>query len=476
MVISLAAPAFRNVVLVIADALRKDRVREEVTPYLHSLARKGVWFENAYTTINATDPSLTSIYTGRYPSSHGLIHHGKQVSDEEWRGLSSTRFLQEVLHDSSFFTGAVDILERWHKRGFERYVIPGGRAKSIISWVSKRLPASLRPFLRKIVRRGRSGGYSLPYTAEEATKAAEELVEHALKEGRRFFLLIHYWDTHVPYRVPARKGSGGGDSELYRCGPLAKCLEGVKGPWRRKLIEMFGEDTPTSVIASMYDAGARAVDNAIKELIGFFEGKGLLSDTVFIITSDHGESLGEHGIWFDHHGLYEVSVRTPLIIFSESIESIRVTFPVQNIDLMPTIASLLGIKHSVPGVEGLDLAPYVLGNEEPGETLNKRPIYLEEAYTERKLAIILDGMKYIMAPDREKAVCRYCGIIHGGLEELYDLRRDPREELNIIEESNEEAKRLRQALLRYIRRAGIRRGLAKSIWGTINKRDRDIVG
>lgn len=454
---------FRNAVLVIADALRKDRIREGLTQYLHGLARKGVWFENAYTTINATDPSLTSMYTGRYPSSHGLIHHGRQVSEDEVRGLSTARFLQEVLRGHSFFTAAVDALERWHRRGFERYVIPRGRARSIISWVSRRLPASLRPTLRKIVRRGRKGAFSLPYTAEEATKAAEELIEHAVREGRRFFLLIHYWDTHVPYRAPAIDGGGVGDSELYGCGPLARCLEGVKGPWRKKLIEMFGEDTPASTVAGMYDAGARAVDSAVKELIEFFENKGLLSDTLFIITSDHGESLGEHGIWFDHHGLYEVSVRTPLIIYSGSLGSGRVTFPVQNVDFMPTIASLLGVKHRIPGVEGIDLAPYVLGEKEPGEDLIRRPIYLEEAYTERKLAIILDGMKYIMAPDREKAVCRYCGIIHGGIEELYDLRKDPTEEHNIIRENAEEAGRLRQELSKHIRRAMIKYRVSKKL-------------
>jgi len=108
----------RKIILVVIDALRVDRVNEEIMPFLVEMSRKGVVFENAFTTINATDPALTTIYSGRYPSSLGLINHGEKVTDEEVARVSQSTFLQEVLGWEGFITIAIDLLGRWHRKGF----------------------------------------------------------------------------------------------------------------------------------------------------------------------------------------------------------------------------------------------------------------------------------------------------------------------------------------------------------------------
>ena len=452
----------RNAVLIVIDALRHDRVSPSITPFLHRLSRRGVFFRNSYSTTNATDPSFTSMYTGKYPVRNGLINHGKRVTEEEIRSVSRHTFLQEILREKGFRTGAIDFLGRWHKRGFDDYVTPEKKGKKLVKKVLNRLPDPVQRAVRSLFRRARGVKYAVPYPSSMAVAMAEELIREYVREGRRFFILIHLWDTHVPYAAQHSvdeliKGSG-----LYGCGPLKDCLSRIRGKWRDILIEMFGADTPAAEVAGRYDASAGVADESVKSFMEFMEEEGLLSDTLVLITSDHGESLGEHGIWFDHHGLYEPTVRTPLIMYSGALNHRVIEFPVQNIDLFPTLSSLLGVG-GVKGVDGVDLSPIISGGGSPGEELLNRPIYVEEAYTERKFGLIHSGFKYILAPRKEEAVCRYCGIIHGGLEELYDLRKDPGELNNIIDDNPDIAKEMRKMLKAHIKRAAIAASVMRAV-------------
>ena len=97
------------------------------------------------------------------------------------------------------------------------------------------------------------------------------------------------------------------------------CSLTSRGPWGQKLIEMFGDETTVGRIIAMYDASVRYVDSALKELVEGLEELGMLDDTLIVITSDHGESLTEHGVYFDHHGLYDVSIRVPLILYGADL-------------------------------------------------------------------------------------------------------------------------------------------------------------
>lgn len=451
----------RNCVLVIIDALRDDRVIEEVMPFTHRLAREGARFPTSYTTINATDPSFTSIYTGKYPIHHGIVNHGNRVTEKEIRRVSAHPFMQEILAERGFSTAAIDFLGRWHRRGFSDYVTPKPAGKRLALRLVGKLPSPVRSAIKKVFKKARGRKYSLPYTAAMAGDVAENLMRAYSSAGTRFFIMVHLWDTHTPY-PQVSEGAEPVKGPRHSCGTLAQCTAGIKGPWREKLLEMFGGETHPSRVVARYEQGARDADSLVRRLVSVAEELGILEDTLLIITSDHGESLGEHGIWFDHHGLYEVTARTPLIFYSPSIPAKEVTATAQNIDIMPTTLSLLGVRGVPKDIDGADLSPYITGTEEPPEDLINRPIFLEEAHTERKFALVHNGYKYIMALNKEAATCRYCGIVHGGLEELYDLRKDPGEMNDIVDSNRDIAEEMRKAIMKHLRTAGLRTAVLRA--------------
>ena len=114
---------------------------------------------------------------------------------------------------------------------------------------------------------------------------------------------------------------------------------------------------------------------------------GVFDETLLIITSDHGESLTEHSIFFDHHGLYDVTIRVPLILYSDALpKGRRFRAHVQHIDLTPTILNLLNIKTEIY-FEGLNLLPLIFEDIEDEPTTLRDFVYVEESYTQRKFTL-----------------------------------------------------------------------------------------
>ena len=163
-------------------------------------------FKNAYSTTNATDPSLTSIYTGKYPRHAGLVNHGVRIKPHEIHSLNYSIFLQEILLAYGYVTIAIDTLHRWHRRGFKYYIDPtqvhikGGKSvlKKIIhrSIKLENLWLKIVPFLSS-----KRGLFSKP-TAKHVTELALYMLKRQANYKKPFFLLIHYWDTHTPYIPP----------------------------------------------------------------------------------------------------------------------------------------------------------------------------------------------------------------------------------------------------------------------------------
>jgi len=150
---------------------------------------------------------------------------------------------------------------------------------------------------------------------------------------------------------------------------------------------------------------------------------------LIIITSDHGESLTEHEIFFDHHGLYEVTTQVPLILHNPNLfpRPKRIKGMIQHVDLVPTLRDYLGINSEDPGFDGTSMRPLIDGEEE-----NIRKFaFFEESYVQRKIGWRNETHKYIYAPDGI-GMCNYCQKVHAGVEELYDLKKDPQEMDNLV--------------------------------------------
>ena len=434
----------KNIVLIGIDALRADHLgcyayNKETSPNIDNLAKKGITFENAFSCINTTDPSFTTILSGKYPISHGIRNHGEKVTNSMLQNFykQKIKFLSEILRDNGYKTVGMDWLGRWHKKGFEYYLgdAPQKRHLKILSKIVNQLPDTFSDKINKIYRRATSSKSSL-------TDKSLELINNCNKP---FFLFIHYWDVHTPYNAPESiynelkpRGDGQELEELF--------VNIRNEKWKEYLLKAAGKATTAEEVSAMYDSAIKYVDQEIGRLVKYFKEQGIYENTIFVITSDHGESLIEHGIFFDHHGLYDESIHIPLIFNNLPVEGKRIKGFVQHVDIVPTLLDILNIPFKESEFDGITLVPTIRGEVNSLRSF----IVAEESYTENKIAIRTNKWKYIYSPSKDAATCRFCGVIHGGIEELYHLGSDPKEMQNIVEEKPEIAKILRKNLFDWL--------------------------
>ncbi|HKT80397.1 MAG TPA: sulfatase-like hydrolase/transferase [Vicinamibacterales bacterium] len=354
-----SAPVNGPIVLVSVDSLRADRLpiygyKAGSTPALDRLAADGVVFDRAYAHVPLTLPAHASILTGRLPYETGVRDNVGSVVKPD------ERLISEVLRDRGFATGAVVssyLLRR------ETGINQG------FSFFDDTLPLANPDDPETLVR-------SLTRPGLEAERAAERWLNTA--DSSRLFLFLHL-DEPLPDEA---EGDG--------------------------------------AQANLYDKRVAAADAAIARLVRYLKAHQLYDQSTIIIVADHGEGLGDHGE--QEHGLlvYDENLRVPLIVKQAAGEGAgrRIKYPVQQIDLAPTILDLA----KAPGsgaLPGQSLTPLLEG----GSSAEPRTIYAESLYALHHfgwsgLLSLTDG--------------RY-RFISGPVEELYDLDTDPGENQNLID-------------------------------------------
>lgn len=406
-----------NIILIAIDTLSARHMScygytRHTTPFIDEYVKHGVLFQSLYCQAIPTQPAYTSVYTGQYAITHGIVGHGG-VRDLT-RG---TPVLPGILEENGYTTCAVDNLyaqKEWFARGYEFYINPS-----------------------------RQGQYAQVVPCEQYNARAIPWIRSHANE--KFFLFVHYWDPHTPYLPP----------EQYRhlfyngdpCDPKNRSLEGL---WMPPYGEYFGkmwkvwfdqlipgsEITDAEYIVALYDSEIRHVDDGLRELLGTLEELDLVDETLVVIFSDHGEMMYKPGIYFDHHGLYDDDIHVPLIIRWPKVKprEIRVPHLVQHIDIAPTILDMAGIP-APDSIEGKSLVPHVNGELDD-------PIYpflvAEECTRMMKWGIRTEQYKYILSREQD-----YRG---GPMRELYDLMSDPHEMTNIVEKCPDIARELEDML------------------------------
>ena len=458
-----------NVILIVIDAVRAKELgcyggSDQISPNIDRLAKEGVLFENAYCCVNATDPSLTTIFTGQYPIHHGILKHGPQIEKDEIQSFfkNNPKTISTILKSQGYITLAVDWLGRWHRIGYDYYTgivkensnlsgetqeykESGNLQRYLVSKLQRfpRLFRLAKTFNYKILRkRAKEESPALIFgDADTVTNKAKKLIHE--NRDKDFFIFVHYWDTHSPYYCPssyAKRYYNPADDKNTE-----EIAKEIKNPERRDVIKNLG--TSVNEIIARYKGAIEFVDGKIGEIVEMLGDLDILDQTLLIVTSDHGESLTEHGIYFDHHGLYDPEIRVPLILKHPNIKNKRIEGFVQHIDILPTILDILGLQ--IKGeFDGKSLLPLI--NGEVSEIRNRDFVFVEEAHTQRKMSIRTTKYKYIKSLSKQEAICKYCGIIHGGLEELYDLECDPGETKNIINDYPEVAKVMSEKISDFI--------------------------
>jgi len=449
-----------NILFIIIDALRARNVgcygyKKAITPNIDRIANDSIVFNNAFSTINTTDPSLTSILTGQYPSSHGIIAHGNKVKDYQIKNLINLRsqFLQEILNNYDYNTIAVDFLERWHKFGFDEYLSElkkKSRSKKLLRKIFDKVPSFLQRILRKIsIKLNIISGYSskdykfLKYKRErEFTDITIQKINELANKKSPFFIFLHYWGVHIPYEPPPQYLEDLDITGYQENPPITQIIKELDGQWKNRLerfIDLYNVKSTQEMLAR-YDICIKFVDDEVGRIISTLQEQNIYNDTIILITSDHGESLTEHGIYFDHHGLYDVSIHVPIIMKFPNFKYKKINSLVQHIDILPTVLDYLNIPYS-ENIDGKSMIPLINNGNRFREL-----ILTEEHHTEIKKSIRTKNFKYIYSDSKKNATCEYCGKIHGGIEELYDLRSDPNENTNLINDKTKIAEEFKKLL------------------------------
>lgn len=448
-----------NVIFIIIDALRARNLGcygydKATSPNIDWLAKNGIMFKNCFSCTNATDSSLTSIFSGKFPHSHGIYRHGTHVTRKEVKILNNTKtvFLPEVLRSNGYKTLGLGYHGRWHKRGYSYYLRDEIGERTRIQKHVERLPESVKSKLRSLYHLYNYEIKKEDYhkTREVTNKALRLINQH---KNTKFFLFIHYLSTHLPYRPPKKYSKNFQREKGQKLEEVVKELKNA--PWGCNLEDWFRKivnvDYVEEVIAN-YDGEIAFVDEQIGRIKERLEELSIIDDTLFVITSDHGESLTEHGIYFDHHGLYDVSLHVPLIFWHPELSSKKASEMIQHVDIFPTLLDFLKIskeeyKRDIDGINLLDNVENKDGRDF---------VFAIESYAQEKAAIRIHRYKFIYSIDSE-GYCRYCNKVHGGEKELYDLKKDPEETENIINEMPELAKNLEEILLKWEKKLKKRR-------------------
>jgi arylsulfatase A-like enzyme len=361
-------PKRPNVVLITIDATRAELGflgyhAHDISPHLDELAKKSAVFENAYSLASYTSKSLAPMLIGRYGSeTHRGFLHFNRFTKEDV-------FVSERLQAAGIRTLSV----QGHWYFFKNYGMERGY---------DHIDTEATPADQPIEGDRTSNGDLL------SDRIIAELERPEL-ETQQFFLWSHYIDPHAEY-VPHREFDFGHHGR------------------------------------ELYDGELAFVDHHLGRVLDALAKRPFADHTVLIITSDHGEAFGEHGLYRHGFELWEELVRVPLLVYVPGVTPRRVSVRRSAIDIVPTILDIFGVAPPPadrPGAfHGVSLLPDVLAP--PGYVPAPRVVYMDMPagpYNDSREAYIEDDMKLITSGNRALG--------------LYDLKTDPGEKHDLLDDT-----------------------------------------
>ncbi|MFQ6043282.1 MAG: sulfatase [Candidatus Poribacteria bacterium] len=422
-----------NIVLIISDTLRRDHLgcygNEEIhTPHLDKFAERCVVFDRAYTASFPTVPMRADVMTGKWT----FTYLG-------WAPLPRNEvILSQLLSEAGFRTMAVvdtPFLVRQgygYDRGFHdfRWIRGQGGDRADTNYERR---------------------YEEDYCAPMTCAAAERWIERHYKD--QFFLYVDTWDPHEPWDPPAHY------VELYD-----KDWDGtiVRPPyWYWKDAGLT--ERQLQIAHACYCGEVTMVDRWVGRIIERIESLGIMDRTAILFTTDHGFYFGEHGILgktvmrrgeFRGSPLYEEVAGIPLLVYVPGIEPKRSDALVSAVDLMPTMLELAGV--GIPEtVQGESFVPLLKGEKEthrqfvvsttqlqnPGETTQAVDDSQRQIKTYLPATITSEEWSLLYAWE-------------GAQVELYNLKSDPKQQTNVVEDNRELAEEMHRWFYELIKSAG----------------------
>ncbi len=431
-------PPYRHVLFLTLDTTRADHLAcygnpTVQTPALDALAREGVRFTDCSSAAATTLASHASLMTGTYPHRHGAARNGFVVNGDN--STLAERLAEEGFWCAGFAGSSALIAATGIDQGFHHYdetldqpVTPGGADQY------QRGAASL---------------------AASVLAHVDDVLAREGSEDARLFVFAQFFDPHAPYAPP--------ESEVRRYGATLQVGDfddiesAVRQQQGRVLPAPLGQQgvitaglpiglvegaaaTPTHVgrdLARLYAGEVTAMDAAIGTLLAGWASRGLLDDTLVVVTADHGETFWEHGNFWNH-GLWvsQTDVHVPLIVrFPEGRGAGRAPMePVSGVDVAPTVLEALGLasarREGDPGA-GRSLLPLV--DDQP---FAPRPVFSEATQPGR---IVESGEPAWRNERKPRSVrlgpWKLVDAPYLGLKQLFHLERDPGERHDLLRRS-----------------------------------------
>ena len=401
------------------DTLRPDHLgcygyHRNTSPNIDRIAAEGTRFTNYFCSDAPCLPSRAALMTGRHGIHTGVVGHGGTTADmriegesRDFRDRMSFENLPAVLRRAGFRTVSISpFAERhaawWFYAGFNEMYNPG------------------------------KGGME---SAEEVTPTVMKWLQDNAKEDN-WFLHINYWDAHTPYRAPEDFGNPFADEPLpeWLTEEVLQAHLKMVGPHKPLEIAMYddredpkyprhpGKITDMDGLRKMidgYDCGIRYLDTHVGRILDFLEEQGVLEDTAIIVTSDHGENMGELGIYGEHATADAATCRIPMIIKWPGAQRGHVDTDYHyNLDLLPTLCDIFDIPPS-DCYDGQSYAPAFMS----GKSCGRSELILSQCAHVCQRSVLFDSWLYIRT-------------YHDGYhlfpkEMLFNLATDPHQQENL---------------------------------------------
>ena len=419
-----APPQAPNVLLIVLDTVRAHNLSlygyaRATTPNIDQLASRSVVFERAFSTAPWTLPSHAGMFTGRF--AHELSANWNAPLDAAHPTLAEQFSRQGYLTAGFVANTGYCSAERGLNRGFihyEDYRVSRGQLASSLTLI-RAIADNFR--LRRLFNND-----------EHLNRQSADVVSRkflrwlSAQRARPFFVFLNYYDAHEPYLPPAPFDRKFGPGRRQGKHSALHHLNWNPAFGRRALTSPELEEEMDA-----YDGAIAYLDQQLGQLFAELRERGVYDNTVIILTSDHGEEFGEHGMYDHGNSLYLPSVHVPLLISfpARAPSGRRVTEPATLRDLPATVVELAGLQARFPGQS---LARYWAGSESSrGETESlalssvRQVTGQPESFPVSKgdmHSLVYEGRRYIRNGD--------------GSEELYDFEKDPWERRNLASQND----------------------------------------
>ncbi|MDD2630048.1 MAG: sulfatase [Limnochordia bacterium] len=403
------------------DTLRPDHLgcygyHRNTSPNIDSIAQEGVRFENVYCSDAPCLPSRAALFTGRFGIHSGVVGHGGTSADLRLEGANR---------------GFADKLKFQSMPAFFRRC--GMRTASISPFAERHSAWWFYAGFNEMYNTGKSGHES----AEEISAIALKWIEDNAQE-ENWFLHVNFWDPHTPYRAPVEFGNPFENDPLPEWLTEERLAEhrAMVSPHGARALWMYDNQGPGEFprypgelkdmddlrrFVDGYDCGIRYADLHVGRLFAALRQEGVFDDVVVIISSDHGENIGELGLYGEHATADGITTHIPLIIRWPGGQKGHVDDGLHyNLDLLPTLADLLE-QDPAPTWDGRSYAPVMWD----GAKISRPFLVLSQCAHVCQRAVRFDDWIYIRT-------------YHDGFhlfpdEMLFNLKDDPHQTNNLAE-------------------------------------------